>query len=48
MALTMMKLMIVELLLNYEWDEMTRPEDFAFGMNYIPNMSAQVKLRKNV
>ena len=46
LAITIVKLMMIELLLNYDWREMERPQDMSYGLYLIPNYSAKVAFRR--
>jgi len=46
LALTVVKLMVIEFLTNYDWKVIDRPEDSIFALNLIPNRSKKVYLAR--
>jgi cytochrome P450 len=46
LALCVVKLIVIEFITNYEWEEMSRPQDMFFGLSILPNRLAELKLKK--
>lgn len=45
-ALMLVKAMVVELLMRYEYEELAeRPKDFIFGVGILPDLKKEVRIR---